>query len=278
LLFLAKLGDPKAMGCEREIADRLKELWGQNPGSIYNTPIGAVKGDDSEALEGIRLSLLGLGVREEFYAACQSIQIANGLLNRKLIIEEPDIPPDNYDPSTEAFPSVVFNGLMKLQNLKPAKLGWDSGAREIFEEAKAAVRREPNEMKQKLLSRGPEMRVRLAMGIACSRFSTVGISRNDMKLADEIVRRSGRFFQGGIEDAESKREMRHAELVRQIEVRVRDKFGGEASAAEIKRTFKNNKTHKNAVNDALEDMVDSGTFVMATRETGGRNKVVLRLK
>jgi hypothetical protein len=273
--FLAKLGDPKSLGCERDIADRIKELWSLNPGSIYNTPVGAA-GASSEALEGVLLSILGLGVRDEFYAACQDIQIANGLLNRKLIIEEPNDPPDNFNPSTKKLPWSLMDNLVKLQNLRPKRLEWDAGAREIFEEAKRELRRE-DEQQRRLWARGPEMMVRLATGIASARFSRSGIERSDMEIADVLVKRSAKFFEKGIEDAQSRKEMRHAELVREIERRVRNKFGGQASRAEIGRTFKNNKTHKDAVTNALADMVDSGTFEEVKIQTGGREKVVLRL-
>jgi hypothetical protein len=63
---------------------------------------------------------LALSVRDEFYVACRDIQVANGLLNRKLIIEEPNNPPDNDNPSTEEFPFKLMENLSKLRDLKLA--------------------------------------------------------------------------------------------------------------------------------------------------------------
>jgi hypothetical protein len=46
--MLKKLGNPKSNPCEVEISERMRELWAMGPGSIYNSPVGATKGDDME--------------------------------------------------------------------------------------------------------------------------------------------------------------------------------------------------------------------------------------
>ena len=71
--------------------------------------------------------------------------------------------------------------------------------------------------------------------------------------------------------------MDHQDLVREIEKRLVTKFSGEATVFQIKQAFKNNKKHKNAVTDALTDMLDSGTLISVEVSTGGRPKTVLRL-
>src|SRR5262249_23196388 len=186
--------------------------WSINPGTVYNTSAGA--SEDSVMLENVYLNLLALGVRDEFYAACRNIQIANGLLNRKIIVEEPGMPPDNDNPSTEAFPQGLIDNLNKLFMLRPARLAWDSGAREIFEEAKRRVREIPDGDQRKLVARDPEKLVRLSNTFASARFSTVGIQRADMELALKLVTASGVFFQKGLEDAAAKRSIDHQQLLR----------------------------------------------------------------
>jgi hypothetical protein len=273
--FLAKLSDPKAMTCEREISERLRELWGLGPKSIYNTAAGAT--EKSIALEGVHLNLLALGVRDEFYVACRDIQVANGLLNRKLIIEEPGNPPDNDNPSTEEFPFKLLDNLTKLRSISPRKLGWDSGAREIYEAIRLEVRENTDEAQANLYSRGPEKYVRLCNAFASARFSSV-IERSDGELAYELIKASDKFFTEGLEDAAAKRLMDHHELVREIERRMRTKFSGEATLFQIKTAFKNNKKHKDAVANAVADMVDSGTLVEIRKEgERGRPTTVLRL-
>lgn len=56
------------------------------------------------------------------------------------------------------------------------------------------------------------------------------------------------------------------------------KFSGGASRAEIKSSFKHNTKHKAAIDDALQDMLDSGMLVKVPVETGGRGKEVYQVK
>jgi hypothetical protein len=272
--FLAKLSDPRAMTCEREISERLRECWGLGPNSIYNTSAGAT--EKSVTLQGVHLNLLALGVRDEFYVACRDIQVANGLLNRKLIIEEPGTPLDNDNPSTEEFPFKLMENLAKLRDLKPRKLTWEAGAREIYEEIKLGLRKMEDETQANLFSRDPEKYVRICNAFASAQFSST-ITRSDGELAYKLVDASGKFFKQGLEDASAKRLMDHQDLVREIEKRLVTKFNGEATVFQIKQAFKNNKKHKNAVSDALTDMLDSGTLSSVEVSTGGRPKTVLRL-
>ena len=60
--------------------------------------------------------------------------------------------------------------------------------------------------------------------------------------------------------------------------RIAAGFGGKASAPEIKRNFRHNTKHKNAIDDALQDMVMSEMLEKVWVGTGGRNKQVYRLK
>jgi peptidyl-tRNA hydrolase len=273
--FLAKLSDPRAMTCEREISERLRELYSLQPGAIYNTAEGM--SEESIALEGVHLNLLALGVREEFYAACKDIQVVNGLLNRKIIIEEPGMPEENENPSTEALPWKLFENLAKLLSVSKTRLDWDSGTKEIYRELLKSVQQNEDENQRKLYGRDPEKLIRVATTFAAARFSRVGIERSDAELAYKIITASSKFFQQGIEDATAKRILDHQELVREIEKRIASKFEGEATLFQIKQAFRHNKKHKNAVTDAVHDMIDSGTLEEIEVSTGGRPKTILRL-
>jgi hypothetical protein len=275
--FLSKLSDPKAMWCEKEIADRMKELWSLGPGSVYNTPVGAGSTDDSIAIENSGLMIAGVGVKDEFYSACQDIQVRNGFLNRMLLVEEKVATKLNPNPSQEGVPFKLFQGLEKLLNLPKARLEWSAGAKDIWVAEARRIEGLADAGEQMLWSRGPEKIVRLATVFACARRST-GVEVSDMELAREIVRMGEAPFRAGIDEAEARRELGHAQLKVEIERRLRTKFIEGASRFEIERTFKNNKKYKDAVRDAIEDMLGAGTLEEVHVETSGRGKQVLRLK
>jgi hypothetical protein len=264
------------MWCEREIADRMKELWGQGPGSVYNTPVGAGAGDDSIAIENSALMIVGFGVKDEFYAACQDIQVRNGFLNRFLLIEEKGMPTLNPNPSQEPFPFPLLTSLNKLWGLREQRLRWSGGAQDIWVEENSRIQSLTDDSARMLWSRGPEKIVRLATVFACARLSTVGVERVDMELAREIVRRGERPFQEGIDEANSRRELNHNQLKLEIERRINRDYPEGATAYEIERTFKNNKKHKGAVRDAVEDMILGGTLEVVDVKTGGRPTEVLK--
>src|SRR5262249_95951 len=129
--MLAKISNDRALDCEKEIADRLKEIWGVEPGVPYATPIGAH--EDFEIIDGVRLSILGVGIPDDFFIACKSKEMVDGTLNRHLIVEEKVRPPRQPNPSTEEFPKSIIDGLKKLASIEKTRLDWDKGAKEIFE-------------------------------------------------------------------------------------------------------------------------------------------------
>jgi hypothetical protein len=108
--------------------------------------------------------------------------------------------------------------------------------------------------------------------------SRPGSSCGTWKSHKPIFQRSDRVFQAGIEEADSQRELNHAELRREIVRRIEVKFSGGASRAEIKSSFKNNTKHKAAIDNALQDMLDSGMLVKVHVETGGRGKEIYQVK
>ena len=99
-----------------------------------------------------------------------------------------------------------------------------------------------------------------------------------MELAQAVMRLSDRVLKIGIDEAEKKRVLDHTELRLEIARRIAADFGGKASAPEIKRNFRHNTKHKNAIDDALQDMVMSEMLEKVWVGTGGRNKQVYRLK
>ena len=137
--LLKKLGDPKANPCESEINDRMREMWAFGPNSIYNSAVGAGEKDDRMAIEGVRFSVLGFGVPEEFFDACKDIDIVNGFLNRITVLEEPKMMRPRSDYPVMEFPFKLMENLCKLHGIKPRRLGWGDGAEEIYEAENESV-------------------------------------------------------------------------------------------------------------------------------------------
>jgi hypothetical protein len=275
--LLAKLGDPKCDPHIREINDRMREFWAMGPESVYNSPIGAEKGDDSEMIVDPRLSILGFGIKDEFFQACKDMDVINGFLNRIAVLEEPKMirPRTDFDPAE--FPFGLMSNLNKLQGCKTQKLAWGAGAKDLYEAELDRVYSETDERKLKLWSRTPEKIVRAASVFASCRYAKV-VERSDMEIAQAFLRLSDEVFKKGIDEAERQRELGHAELRREIIRRIRDDFDGAASAAQLRRSFRHNTKHKDAIDDALTDMVKTETLEKGWIETGGRKKEVYKLK
>lgn len=275
-LLLAKLGNAKSNQSEIEINERMREFWSQVPGGVYVSPVGAAAGDDSVKIKDARLSIFGWGNRKEFFDACKGNDITNGFLNRIVVLEEPEV----LRPRTielVKFPGKLKEQLIELAKAAPQQIGWTPAARDIYEAEKDRVFNETNERKRDLWSRTPEKIVRAASTFAASRFA-LKADRSDMEVATAIMRMSDWIFKSGMDDAEKKRVLEHADLKLEIERRLRDDFSGAASLFEIRSSFRHNTKYKGAVAGALEDMIEGG--ILAAPEpvkTGGREKRVYRL-
>ena len=272
---LAKMGDPKANPCEADINVRMRDFWSQTPGGIYVSPVGAEKGDDSVKIKDARLSVFGFGNRDEFYAACKGIDIVNGFLNRMVVLEERElIRPRTIDERAK-FPRALKEQLTRLGALVPQQIGWTSSARDIYEAEKDRVFNETDERNLKLWSRTPEKIIRAATVCAACRFA-LKVGPSDMETVQAMMRISDRVFKGGIDEAEAVRQLDHADLKREIVRRLRDDLGGAASAFEIKNSFRHNTKHKDALRNALLDMIDSGIIASSRAKRSSRPAAEIR--
>jgi hypothetical protein len=274
--MLLKLNNPKSNPSEVEITERLREMWAMGPESIYNSPIGAKEGDDMETIVAPRVNLMGFGVRDEFFAACNNEDVANGFLSRIAVFEEEKmiIPRTDFEPAEFSFG--LMDKLCKLYAIKPQRIGWEPAAKELYEHELKRVFLEPDDRKRKLWARSPEKIVRAATVFTASMFATK-ITLGTMELAQRMFTLSDRVFQAGIEEAEGQRELSHAELRREIIRRIEVDFSGGASKAEIKKSFRHNTKHKGSIDDALDDMLGSGLLTSEIVKTGGRGKEVYRV-
>jgi len=240
-----------------------------------------------------RLSIFGFGVHQEFYEACQIEDIDNGFLNRIIVLDEPVA----LYPKTDIGPSKVGYDLKlnleKLYGIKTSRrLDWTPAAKEIYDTEVHRVFTETDDRRRKLWSRTPEKISRAGSTFAACRFA-MKVERSDMEIAQVIMRHSDEVFRVGIEAAQKKRRLDHANIKLEIIRRLKDDFlwtengkpikdeNGkliyQASDFEIQRSFRHNTTHKKAVPDAVDDLNASGTLKKFTIRTAGRYKVVNRL-
>jgi hypothetical protein len=276
-LLLAKLGSGKANQSEIEINERMREFWSLGPGSIYNSPVGASKGDDSETVVDARLAILGFGNRDEFFDACKGIDVINGFLNRIVVLEERALLRPRAIERIE-LPFRLKEALCKLAAIKAHQLDWTAAAREIHEAEKDRVFSQTDERKLKLWSRTPEKIIRAASAIAASRFVTK-VERTDMEVSQAMMQMADQVIKLGMDDADAKRGLDHAEMKLEIARRLGADFpNAEASIPEIARSFRHNTKRGSALIEALRDMVAGGIITPLIRvKTGGRDKEVHRL-
>jgi hypothetical protein len=195
--YLQRINSPKgASGYEKAISGALRSFWGSSFDTVQ-PPAWAQSGsrDKLKPIHSPALSIYGMSVHDEFYAALQSADIANGFLNRFLVLStqnkpeevEPELDEDNIDGTM----------LAMLQNVgatgyaaKPRMAeGWQADVRLDWANADArlhylAFRKSISDRGEdlKLLSRTPEMAVRLAtiraIGRAAAKANCAGASVN----------------------------------------------------------------------------------------------------
>ncbi len=185
--YLAKLSAPRASGHERTVSAVLRTLWGESFGEVA-APAWA----DSSGRKPMRsiyapaLSMFGTSVPEELYAALSSADVANGFLNRFLLVST-QLRVEETDPGLDEFkpPKVLADELERIfaADLKTEEhatlhngradpprivLPWAS---EDVRQAYKTFRRELDQREEdvRFLTRTGEMAVRIATILAIGR-------------------------------------------------------------------------------------------------------------
>lgn len=289
--FLRRINNKNAGNYETEITGELRKLWGLN-WTRYDSAESARA--DSQALHSPALSIFGTATPEDFYSSLKSEDIANGFLNRFLILETgPRGPENDPPPGSDKLPAALEARLRKLfqptpfgvdvfhggpgGKLEPAVLlRWAPDAKEVYSRLSQLVDNEPDPQTQKLKSRVPEMAVRLATIRAAGRFSET-ISFEDMEWARDLALVSSDMLCEGV--------LKHmtvpfefAEICPEIVRRVRT-AGGRMTLRKILRSFEKHVKRGADIKSALRHLCESGQLVSETPKNpkGGRQSVVYRL-
>lgn len=198
--YLQRINSPKgASGYEKAISGALRTFWGASFDTI-NPPAWADETKKIKPIVSPALSILGLSVHDEFYAALQSADIANGFLNRFLILStqrkpeevQPELDEDEvpaplvhwlqgigasaYDPNRPApTPGTAWKASIRVDfaSAEP-RLAYKAFSKSLEARADDA----------KLLSRVAEMALRLATIRAIGRWKPGGIALPTVDLDD----------------------------------------------------------------------------------------------
>jgi hypothetical protein len=269
--MMARLNDPKSLGCEKEISEILRDIWGINWG-YYHTTSGATEA--SEQIENPALSIIGMSTAEEFYRACRTRDIGNGLLGRLTIAHEPAMP--KYREVSEDAAKVPGPLRDKLKRLfqvlgKRRRLEWGPGAKSVLDEFREEVDRVEDERTQTLLIRSPEKVVRVATGLAAGRFDT-RVLRSDMELALRFIRASDAAILAGIAEHMPEEQLTIQELYRKLlaKIPVHADANGWVPGWVLKKDFQNNTQYYAMVQHALDHLVE--TFQIEMIEAKGSHR------
>ena len=275
--YFARLGDPRAMTCEREETEILREIWGLSWGR-YDSPQGAR--EDSMAVLCPALSLFGMTTPKELYEACRDTDITNGFLNRWTFVEEKTmLPYRKVSEEALEIPKRLSEGVAKLyQPLsvldeagKPAfRMAWGPGAEEVYNGIREKVERETDDKRRTLLWRGPEKTVRVATTAAAACFAKA-VSREHMEWAWDWVRAGDETLYAGVVEYGEEEKLDFAKLCREIIRRVRRE--GHMTLRDLKRSFQNNLHYKRDFQSALDQLIETEQLIEHKDETGGRPSI-----
>jgi hypothetical protein len=293
--YLQKINSPRGSGYEKAVTAVLRILWGASFDTIDPPAWASRKGaNELKPIQSPALSIYGMSVPEEFYAALNSADIANGFLNRFLILPTQIKPEEVVPPRDEDIvPAALIDNLQRIAasgvdprrprqhegvHLAEERITWAAagGAQAIYQALRKGVDQRGGD-EAKLLSRTPEMAVRLATIRAIGRGKPV-VDADDMRWGAELATWSGERI---IADAyaymvESEHQGRAKEVLRHLKAAP----GRKMTRTELYRKVKY-KFDGRQLTAVLSDMQESGEIEMVSvpgSDTGAKKPTfVIRL-
>ncbi|MCE7028461.1 bifunctional DNA primase/polymerase [Jiella avicenniae] len=283
--FMRRVFDRKGSIHARAIPKVLRSLWGAN----FDMVATAEWADrPSEPLPAPHLSIFGVSTHEQFYTALENGAVADGTLNRFLIVEGVRRPKRvKPDVEREIVPQTIIDGVRGVYlasgempalsrndvSANPAdhgrtrRIGWGPGAERAWEAFGAEVEQRMFDVPAEadLLGRTVEMAVRIATIVAAGRGSA-SVSVEDIAFGIDLARQSADTMIAGAADfmAENEQEANWQKIVRMI----RD-GGGRV----VYRSIFNRMRHMRSrdLRELLAHMVDTGVIVEeeVTSSSGG---------
>lgn len=286
--YLQRINNPKgASGYEKAISGALRSFWGASFDTIH--PPAWAQSSSRDKLKPIHspaLSIYGMSVHEEFYEALQSADIANGFLNRFLILST-QRKPEEVEPELDedTVPTQLIDWLQRVaatsydsrRTPRKATDGWaaeirldwqSSEARLAYKAFRASL--EDRGQDQKLLSRVSEMAVRLATIRAIGRSGGApGVSFEDITWGCELALWSADRM---IADTQSYMvESEHQGRVQEVLRYLRAAKGGRLSLTDLSRKVRH-KYDSRVVRGILDSLQDTDQVEITRVVTPGAKK------
>ena len=284
--FMQRIFNRKASTHERAIPQILRSLWGVNFGP-WTTPQWA--NGKAFVVDAPHLTIYGTSTHEQFYSAMEGAAIADGTLNRFLVIEGRRSP-ELQEPkaSQNIVPNEIVNGLKAVfyrsgniaasqrnqidYNLAIAgsqtKLGWCAdGSRHAYEAFMREIDRDAGDkpLTADFIVRAPEMAIRIATILAAGQGHD-SVRRADVEFGIAMVRNSlmhmisgaDEYMAGNDHEANVKKVLR---IIRQAGRIEHSRLLAQVRAIRARD-----------LKDIISNLVEEGSIIKDEVETKGRKR------
>lgn len=285
--FMQRVFNKKGSTHERAIPQILRALWGVNFGP-WTTPQWA---NGSEHLvDGPHLSIYATSTHEQFYSAMAGAAVADGTLNRFLVVEGRKRP-DYQAPLAEAneVPACIVEAVRELYNrsgpLSAAQrnqvdynlavtgglisMPWcPDGSEATFERFRAEMDREADAkpLTADFIVRAPEMAIRIATIVAAGRGND-SVRREDVEFGIGMVRNSMMHMLAGAEEYMTENE--HEANVKRVLRLVRS--SGRITHSDLLRQVRSIRSRD--LKDIIAGLIAEGSIAVDEVETKGRKRI-----
>jgi hypothetical protein len=284
--FMQRIFNRKASTHERAIPQILRSLWGVNFGP-WTTPQWA--NGKAFVVDAPHLTIYGTSTHEQFYSAMEGAAIADGTLNRFLVIEgrrSPELQEPKASPNI--VPDEIVNGLKAVfyrsgniaasqrnqidYNLAIAgsqtKLGWCAdGSRQAYEAFMREIDRDAGDrpLTADFIVRAPEMAIRIATILAAGQGHD-SVRRSDVEFGIAMVRNSlmhmisgaDEYMAGNDHEANVKKVLR---IIRQAGRIEHSRLLAQVRAIRARD-----------LKDIISNLVEEGSIIKDEVETKGRKR------
>ena len=284
--FMQRIFNRKASTHERAIPQILRSLWGVNFGP-WTTPQWA--NGKAFVVDAPHLTIYGTSTHEQFYSAMEGAAIADGTLNRFLVIEgrrSPEMQEPKASPNI--VPDEIVNGLKAVfyrsgniaasqrnqvdYNLAIAgsqtRLDWCAdGSRQAYEAFMREIDRDAGDrpLTADFIVRAPEMAIRIATILAAGQGHD-SVRRSDVEFGIAMVRNSlmhmisgaDEYMAGNDHEANVKKVLR---IIRQAGRIEHSRLLAQVRAIRARD-----------LKDIISNLVEEGSIIKDEVETKGRKR------
>lgn len=285
--FMQRVFSKKGSTHERAIPQILRALWGVNFGP-WTTPQWA--NGSEHIVDAPCISIYGTSTHEQFYSAMAGAAVADGTLNRFLIIEgrkQPGYQEQTQDANT--VPAGIVDAMKELYNRSGViasaqrnqpdynlatqgllvQLPWcHDGAKKVFEAFRAEMDREADAkpLTADFIVRAPEMAVRIATIIAAGRRND-SVRREDIQFGIDMARNSMSYMISGADEYMTENE--HEANVKRVLRLVR--ATGRITHSDLLRQVRSIRSRD--LKDIIAALIAEGSISVDEVDTKGRKRI-----